>query len=1129
MVHVGVLTPITGGFYYGDVVANVTQAVAAAGGHVTLVQTIDAGRSRQKLPPAPDVPHIGWDSFDGIVAIAQAASASSLRSAIASGTPVVTVGSEIDLDAAQVVADNRDVVRGAVGHLVGHGHRRIAFVGNLSQSDTNARYEGFRAGVAAHGLGGGATLVTTVDHVEAGGRLAADAVLATGVTAVVTGTDRIALGLAAALRERGVRIPEDLAVIGYDDVEEGWWHDPPLTTVHQAIGTLGTRAAELLLAELRGEPDHGMHVVGSTFVARETCGCPAGAGGSAELGTAGADELVAVVLRHLEEHAGTGDEPDALARLDAVLAATVARLYPSPPPPEAMLSFSETVVDRFSVLASDAAGRGDPTARLLRRAGARTMLALRDHERGVTLERTERLASSIVEQYDVGIEVLSTSSGDPEQLAWLTKASARVACLALWEGDPADGVLHVTGVFDPEGRLDEAPSGTLRIEDFPPRALVEQADAGVGDVLYVVPVRGVNGDHGFLCVLGACERGSRSDPATYAHWATTHNHWAAVLGVALKQKALLGHLGRSEERYSLAASAAKDGLWEWEAGHGHVYVSERCRELLGVADDAEVTLDTWVALAHPLDTARVAAELGRAVDEPGVPVEVEYRVTGPGGAARWVLTRCLAVASEGVVQRVVGSVSDIQTRKDLEDQLRQEALYDNVTGLPNRRLFVDRLDAALRHQDRQEATGFAVLFFDLDGFKLVNDSLGHLAGDELLRVVADRLRVALRPLDTAARFGGDEFAVLLVDPVPEDVLVVARRLQDRLAEPVQLGGQVVAVTASVGVATSSSGYRTADDVLRDADAAMYDAKGTQRGSASVFDPEMHVRATGRLRVRGELRGALARGEFVVHYQPVVALDGSGVESFEALVRWEHPERGLLLPGEFLPVMEDDGSVVPLGRVVLDQVCRQVARWRTERGLPVTVAVNLSHREFWAPDLVAAVRDALARHDVPARHLVLEITESVVIARPDAARDLLEALDALGVRLHIDDFGTGQSSLTALRTLPVHAMKVDGSFVRELASAPATRDLVRVILDMGRVLGLEVIAECVETAEQAEILRAMGCTGAQGWLYARALPGDEAGALLGAPAAEVGVAPAAELGAAPTAELGPALAVDAARG
>ncbi|WP_258724448.1 EAL domain-containing protein [Cellulomonas sp. NS3] len=1129
MIHVGVLTPITGGFYYGDVVANVTRAVAAAGGHVTLVQTIDAGRSRQKLPPAPDVPHIGWESFDGIVAIAQAASASSLRSAIASGTPVVTVGSEIDLDAAQVVADNRDVVRGAVGHLAAHGHRRIAFVGNLSQSDTNARHEGYRAGVAEHGLDE-ATLITTVDHVEAGGRLAADAVLASGVTAVVTGTDRIALGLAAVLRERGVRIPEDLAVVGYDDVEEGWWHDPPLTTVHQAIGTLGTRAAELLLAELRGEPDHGMHVVASTFVARATCGCPAGAGGSAALGVDDADELVAAVVRHLARPAGpdagqaagadaaqdavtrddtTGDDATgALAALDGVLASTVARLYPSPPPPEAMLSFTEAVVDRFAVLASDAAGRGDPAAGLLRRVAARTMIALRDHERGVSLERTERLASSIVEQYDVGIEVLSTSSGDPERLGWLSKASARVACLALWDGDPADGVLRVTGVFDPDGRLDEAPSGTTRIEEFPPRALVEQADAGVGDVLYVVPVRGVNGDHGFLCVLGTCERGSRSDPATYAHWATTHNHWAAVLGVALKQKALLEHLGRSEERYSLAATAAKDGLWEWEAGDGHVYVSERCRELLGVADDASVTLETWVALAHPLDTDRVAAELAHAVAEPGVPVEVEYRVAGADGTTRWVLTRCLAVASDGVVQRVVGSVSDIQTRRDLEEQLRQEALYDNVTGLPNRRLFVDRLDAALRHQDRrdrEDTAGFAVLFFDLDGFKLVNDSLGHLAGDELLRVVADRLRVALRPLDTAARFGGDEFAVLLVDPVPEDVLVVARRLQDRLAEPVPLGGQVVAVTASVGVATSSSGYRTADDVLRDADAAMYHAKGTHRGSASVFDPDMHVRATGRLQVRGELRGALARGEFVVHYQPVVALDGSGVESFEALVRWEHPERGLLLPGAFLPVMEDDGSVVQLGRLVLDEVCRQVAQWRADRGLPVTVAVNLSHREFWAPDLVAAVRDALARHGVPAGHLVLEITESVVISRPGEARDLLEALDALGVGLHIDDFGTGQSSLTALRTLPVHAMKVDGSFVRELASTPATRDLVRVILDMGRVLGLEVIAECVETEEQAEILRAMGCTGAQGWLYASALPGDAAGALLGAPAAAVGAA------------------------
>jgi diguanylate cyclase (GGDEF)-like protein/PAS domain S-box-containing protein len=1102
MIHVGVLTPITGGFYYGAVVANVVRAVAAAGGHVTLVQTIDAGRSRQKLPPAPDVPHVGWESFDGIVAVAQATNTSSLRSAIESGTPVVTIGNEIDIDAAQVVADNRDVVRGVVDHLVGHGHRRIAFVGNLTQSDTLARYEGYRDGVEAHGLGDASTLVTTVDHVESGGALAADTVLRTGVTAVVAGTDRIALGLVSALRERGVRVPDDLAVVGYDDVEEGWWHDPPLTTVHQAIGTLGTRAAELLLAELRGEPQHGVHVVTSTFVARATCGCPANEGGATPLGVADADALVAAAVTHLEQDRDARDVADqldgsALARLDAVLAAALDRLHPSPPPPEAMVSFIEAVVDRFGALASDAAERGAQDAGLLRRAAARTMIALRDHERRDTTERTERLASSIVDQYDVGIEVLSTAAGDPEQLGWLAKASTRIACLGLWDGDPSDGVLRVAGVFDPDGRLSQALPPTMRIEEFPPRALVEQADSRSNEVLYVVPVRGLNGDHGFLCVLGPCERVSRSDPATYAHWATTHNHWAAVLGVALRQKALLAHLGRSEERYSLAASAAQDGLWEWEAGTEHVYASERCRELLGVAADAPVTLDTWISLAHPLDAARVAAELARSVAHPGDPVEVEYRVGG-GDGVRWVLTRCLAVASDGVVQRVVGSVSDIQTRKDLEDQLRQEALYDNVTGLPNRRLFVDRLEAAVRHRDRDEAAGFAVLFLDLDGFKLVNDSLGHLAGDELLRVVADRLRVALRPLDTAARFGGDEFAVLLVDPVPEDVLVVARRLQDRLSEPVPLGGQDVSVTASVGVATSAPRYGSADDVLRDADAAMYHAKGSQRGSASVFDPDMHVRATGRLTVRTELRAALSRDEFVVHYQPVVALDGTAVASFEALVRWEHPQRGLLLPGEFLPVMEEDGSIVRLGHVVLDQVCRQIAAWRTDHGLPVTVAVNLSHREFWAPDLVAVVGAALDRHGVPPGHLVLEITESVVVSRPEAARELLAALDELGIRLHIDDFGTGQSSLTALRTLPVHAMKVDGSFVRELASAPATRDLVRVILEMGRVLGLEVIAECVETSEQAAILRAMGCTGAQGWLYAGALPGDAAGALLGAP-------------------------------
>jgi diguanylate cyclase (GGDEF)-like protein len=392
-----------------------------------------------------------------------------------------------------------------------------------------------------------------------------------------------------------------------------------------------------------------------------------------------------------------------------------------------------------------------------------------------------------------------------------------------------------------------------------------------------------------------------------------------------------------------------------------------------------------------------------------------------------------------------------------------------------------------------------VLFLDLDGFKLINDSLGHLVGDDLLRTVGARLREQVRSVDTAARFGGDEFALLMTDPVPEDLLVVARRIQARIAEPVQLGEQEISITASVGITASETHYADAEEVLRDADIAMYRAKESERGTACVFDPTMHRRAMDRLRTRSTITAALAAKQFVVHYQPIVDLGGGALTQFEALIRWEHPERGLLLPGEFLPAMEGNSAIITLGRQVVEQVCAQIAAWRADDDVPVRVSVNVSHRESWSPALLSRVTPALARHRVPPECLVLEITEGVIMSDPAAAQEIMAGLHAAGLMLHIDDFGTGHSSLHALRTFPVDALKIDGSFIRDLGPDQPTA-LVTAIVAMAAALGLDVVAECVETPEQADQLRAMGCTTAQGWLYSRAVPPADAGALLGRPLA-----------------------------
>jgi diguanylate cyclase (GGDEF)-like protein len=448
---------------------------------------------------------------------------------------------------------------------------------------------------------------------------------------------------------------------------------------------------------------------------------------------------------------------------------------------------------------------------------------------------------------------------------------------------------------------------------------------------------------------------------------------------------------------------------------------------------------------------------------------------------------------------MAGSQSDVTARKLAEERLQHDAFHDPLTGLPNRALFMDRLGMAIAHAKRRLSYTFAVLFIDLDRFKNVNDSLGHSAGDELLIAVARRLESCLRPGDTVARLGGDEFTILLDEVADVDHAVqVARRLHQVMAQPFKTQGHEVFVTISLGITVGAGGdYERPEDVLRDADTAMYDAKTSGKARDAVFDREMHDRAVALLELETDLRRAVERSEFEIHYQPIVSLTTGRIDAFEALLRWRHPHRGLLFPNSFVPVAEDTGLIVPIGWWVLREACRQLADWQSPPWLGgnLAVTVNLSGKQFRQADLVQRIEEILCQTGIRPDHLRLEITESTLMEQAEGAVETLLALRRLGVKLYIDDFGTGYSSLSYLHRLPVDALKIDRSFISAMDQRNEHSEIVGTILTLARTLRMDVAAEGIETAEQVSRLRALDCHFGQGYYFSQPLGQLAAGGLI----------------------------------
>jgi diguanylate cyclase (GGDEF)-like protein len=1046
---IGVLSTSFGGTYFGSVLDGIRQATSAVGGRIIAIQTLDAGTVGVDVAePPPFRPPVAQDHVTGFVTILNAADKHYLSAIRDAGTPVVMISDDLPgFSCPVVLPDNQMGIREAVAHLVGHGHSAIAFAGYPVQRDFRERFDAYRGALVEHGIQPREDLFFgTGNSQESGGDNAARAMIAADMpsTAVIAGNDLNAIGLMRTLAKAGYELPRQQAIVGFDDMEGGVYLTPSLSSVRQQFDAVGVLAVELVLRQLAGEEvSSGLHYVATSFVPRESCGCPdtlalgevaplpsAEPRTPAEMivsgepaistdpaGSAGPDvpgRLVMpppVTAESLADRLGevlgvpAGQAEGVLHRagqgiVDAVRAAShgtrapepfrlrsvLAELHELQRRPEGLVAIMRCVRAFGRHLAVTARTGGDEAAaERVEVCVQELMVALAQSQARAQFRDGNYFQSTLSTQYKVSMNLLRSHEEQPRMLAWIEGTHASGGCLGMWAdgdaGNPAgEAMLDRVTVFE-RGRHRQATAmPAVTARAFPPAEVVALADLAADDMVYIAPMKVNRSDRGMLAIVGPME-------SLVPTGREMMNQWTALLTIALDHEDVLDILREREER------------------------------------------------------------------------------------------------------------------------LQQVALYDQLTGLANRTLFMERLQHSIARAKRRPEYAFAVLLLDLDGFKGVNDSLGHLAGDELLVQVSSRIRECTREPDIAARFGGDEFAVLLDDiAAVEDPVAVAERIHTALKAPSLLGDEEVVVSSSIGIALSTAGYDNAEDVIRDADTAMYTVKWRGKDSHAIFNGTMHAKAVDRLRMESDLRRAQDSGELMVHYQPIVCLDTGQVVAVESLIRWQHPTRGLLNPDEFLPVAEESGLALPMGRWGLTEACRQLHQWQVSDAAPqaLRMTVNVSNRQFWHGRLLEDIRDCLRLTGVAPQQLILEITEGVIMHDLDLARRMVAELHRLGVRVHIDCFGTGYSSLEVICGLPIDALKIDRSFVARLGDDQRSIELVRTIVLMGSNLNLDVIAEGIETADQLAHLRRAGCRYGQGYLFCAPVPGGEAAdfmrAVASAPAA-----------------------------
>lgn len=716
-----VLTPILGGFYFGDLLASLTRTVSAAGGRLVIAKTLHQAPSDDSQSPGDFAIPVAWSQVDGVVSIHSAVEAPYLLKLREAGRPVVLLGGlTADIDAPAVMPDNHSGTIAAVEHLIGHGHTRIGFVGNLSHSDIKDRFNAYVLALEAHGLDHDPAFVLDVsDNMEAGGREAAYELLTRThrPTALMIATVRNALGLMSVLKHAGMTLPEDLAIVAFDNIEAAAFSIPSLTSTSQSFDELGSLAGHLILAAIRGEvvPRAVFTPKAADLKVRTSCGCATGAGVRDNLPTSkrsiltpdrGAGEARDILAAALIDADEILNEPDRDAELEAIGYARKLLLCGEP--------ITDSHIRSLIIALRQLASRPDRVQRLIdavleylagvdvpdvdHKVKSRITVALWRVKAGEFLHQLESKELAFYEQYVVDAGMLDSQRNQPHTLRWLAGTHVKAGALGLWAGDPANGIVEIVGTFAPGRDLPDFVGTHGPVETFPPTAILDLLVAEDRDICVVVPVRTATRDWGLLAIVGAVGAAAMRE---------TYRHWAGMLGAALE--------------------------------------SQR-----------------------------------------------------------------------------------------LQEEVRRSALYDALTGLPNRRLFLEKLGTAVNRRVRF-GTPFAVLFLDLDGFKLINDTRGHQAGDKLLEAVGARIQRDLRAVDTGSRFGGDEFAILLEDTDADGALLVAQRVQASLNAPIEVDGTDVSIRASLGIAVGSAKYSSGEEILRDADVAMYRAKAMNTGSIAFFE------------------------------------------------------------------------------------------------------------------------------------------------------------------------------------------------------------------------------------------------------------------------------------------------------
>jgi len=994
--RIGVMAPYLDGEYFGKIVETVHTVIQEHGAQMFALQTVIEHRLDYTMTYPVAVDHV-----DGWILVLECATKEVLHVLGRTGKPVISLGYHLEsIPCHSVMIDNYGGMKRAVLHLLDHGHRDIAFVGWLGQQELRERFAGYRDALAERGIAVRNELVVELtDNGLEGGILAARELLQRGVafTALAAGTDMNAIGFMDTLEEQGWQLPGDLAIVGFDDMDQAVTHSVPLTTVRHSFPELARTATELLFRMLEGYvPASSMIRLPAELIVRASCGC---------------DYL-----------------PD---------------LFPQ----EDLSSLKKKL-----------------------------------------LEHQASINRMSINNYLLVQGLVQATSGEKIDFSNLFWNECHWGCLALWEDDE-DGegrhlIIHQTFSqhHDPTPPIGER----CRLEAFPPIDYLPASTWDGGpDHIILHPVISEEHEWGFLALAGPKNQLNRLFSGDIAR------HSYTILSAALERESLFNRIRAIAEQLEIVSRTTNDGIWDWDLTLNKIEWNSRMRSIFGdlpLPDTSDP--DVLLGMIHDEDYPIVMQALKEHFKDK-TPFHVELRFLLPDGQLKWMFLAGDALRDEtGKPLRMIGSVTDITEKKEDEQKITQLAYHDALTGLPNRLLFHKRLDLCMSQSNRYKFK-LAVLLIDLDRFKNINDTLGHQAGDKLLQHVAQKLNISVRECDTIARLGGDEFIILLTHLHDlREMHKITDRILANLNAPFLLEEQEIRISGSIGVSLYPDHALSADTLIKYADIAMYTAKENGRDQVEIYTPDLSSKALQRFELENSLRKAIERGEFSLHYQPQIDLRTGRFFGIEALIRWHSPEKGMIPPMDFIPLAEEMGLIVPIGTWVLRQACLQVKEWLSGGLPPMIISVNISAQQFHMDNFVQMVKDVLEETGVAPTHLCLEITETTAIRNIERSVQMLGELVDMGIHIAIDDFGTGYSSLGVLKRLPVHTVKIDKSFIRDMTEDDENAAIVKAIIAMSHSLGLYVTAEGVEIHQQLHNLRSLDCDFIQGYYIGRPMPSEQ---------------------------------------